>query len=77
MNKKPTTTIKDVAELASVSQMTVSRVLNHQDTVKEETRKRVQEAMRALNYRPNLMARSLAGRSGLFIGLIAIQVMVI
>lgn len=70
MNKKHTTTIKDVAELASVSQMTVSRVLNHQDIVKEDTRKRVQEAMRALNYRPNLMARSLAGRSGLFIGLI-------
>lgn len=68
--KKRNTTIKDVAELARVSPMTVSRVLNHQDTVKETTRKRVQAAMRQLNYRPNSMARNLAGRTGLFIGLI-------
>ncbi|MBO6798514.1 LacI family DNA-binding transcriptional regulator [Maricaulis sp.] len=70
MNKKQTTTIKDVAEFAAVSPMTVSRVLNNHDFVKESTRRRVQDAMRALNYRPNLMARNLAGRSGLFIGLI-------
>ncbi|MEL6726872.1 MAG: LacI family DNA-binding transcriptional regulator [Pseudomonadota bacterium] len=70
MNKKQTATIKDVAELARVSQMTVSRVLNDQTAVKETTRKRVQAAMRELNYRPNIMARNLAGRAGLFIGLI-------
>jgi len=70
VNKKQTATIKDVAELARVSQMTVSRVLNDQSAVKETTRKRVQAAMRELNYRPNIMARNLAGRTGLFIGLI-------
>jgi LacI family transcriptional regulator len=70
MTKKSTATIKEVAERAKVSQMTVSRVLNDQASVKETTRKRVQEAMRALNYRPNIMARNLAGRAGLFIGLI-------
>lgn len=70
MNKKQTATIKEVAERARVSQMTVSRVLNDQSSVKDTTRKRVQEAMRALNYRPNIMARNLAGRSGLFVGLI-------
>lgn len=70
MSKKQTITINDVADLASVSPMTVSRVLNNKGVVKDSTRRRVQEAMRALNYRPNLMARSLAGRSGLFIGLI-------
>lgn len=70
VNKKQTATIKDVAELARVSQMTVSRVLNDQSAVKETTRKRVQAAMRELNYRPNIMARNLAGRAGLFIGLI-------
>ena len=70
MNKKQTATIKEVAERAKVSQMTVSRVLNNQSAVKETTRKRVQEAMRALNYRPNIMARNLAGRTGMFIGLI-------
>lgn len=68
--KKQPTTIKDVAELARVSQMTVSRVLNDQDSVKETTRLRVQAAMRELNYRPNIMARNLAGRAGMFIGLI-------
>jgi len=70
MNKKQTATIKEVAERAHVSQMTVSRVLNDQSSVKDTTRKRVQEAMRALNYRPNIMARNLAGGSGLFVGLI-------
>ena len=70
MDKKQTATIKEVAERAQVSQMTVSRVLNDQSSVKDTTRKRVQEAMRALNYRPNIMARNLAGRAGLFIGLI-------
>lgn len=68
--KKQTATIKEVAERAQVSQMTVSRVLNDQSAVKESTRKRVQTAMRELNYRPNIMARNLAGRTGLFIGLI-------
>lgn len=70
MNKKLNATIKEVAELARVSQMTVSRVLNDQGAVKDTTRKRVQAAMRELNYRPNIMARNLAGRAGLFIGLI-------
>jgi len=54
-------TIKEVAELAGVSQMTVSRVLNRRETVKESTRVKVEEAIRELNYRPNLLARGLAG----------------
>lgn len=70
MNKKSAATIKEVAELAQVSQMTVSRVLNDQTAVRDTTRKRVQAAIRQLNYRPNIMARNLAGRTGLFIGLI-------
>lgn len=70
MNKKQAATIKEVAELAKVSQMTVSRVLNDQNAVRESTRKRVEAAIRQLNYRPNIMARNLAGRTGLFIGLI-------
>ncbi len=63
-------TIKEVAELAGVSQMTVSRVLNRREVVRETTRVRVEEAIRELNYRPNLLARSLAGGSSLFIGMI-------
>ena len=68
--RRSSATIKDVAERASVSQMTVSRVLNNKPLVSDATRQRVRDAMRELNYRPNLMARNLAGRSGLFIGLL-------
>ncbi|MCA8903836.1 MAG: LacI family DNA-binding transcriptional regulator, partial [Hyphomonas sp.] len=50
--------------------MTVSRVLNRRESVKESTREKVEEAIQALNYRPNLLARSLAGGKSLFIGLI-------
>jgi len=63
-------TIKEVAELAGVSQMTVSRVLNRRESVKEATRVKVEEAIRELNYRPNLLARGLAGGKSLFIGLV-------
>lgn len=70
MSKKKHITIKDVAEHANVSQMTVSRVLNDRNSVRESTRERVQTAMRTLNYRPNLMARKLAGRKGKFVGLV-------
>lgn len=41
--------------------MTVSRVMNHSDKVHEDTRRKVAEAMAALNYAPNQMARGLAG----------------
>jgi LacI family transcriptional regulator len=68
--KKQHATIREVAEMAGVSQMTVSRVLNRRESVKKSTRDRVDEAIRVLNYRPNLMARSLAGGKSLFIGLI-------
>jgi len=63
-------TIKQVAEHAGVSQMTVSRVVNGQGLVKEATRYKVQEAVRLLNYRPNLMARRLAGGKSFFLGIV-------
>ncbi len=63
-------TIKDVAKRAGVSLMTVSRVVNGQGRVKESTRDKVQAAIRELNYRPNIMARRLAGGGSLFIGII-------
>src|SRR6185295_9000758 len=54
----------DVAKLAGVSHQTVSRVVNGSTQVREETRERVLEAMRKLDYRPNSLARALAtGRS--------------
>jgi DNA-binding LacI/PurR family transcriptional regulator len=54
----------DVAKLAGVSLQTVSRVINDSPHVREETRERVQDAMRKLGYRPNPVARALVtGRS--------------
>jgi DNA-binding LacI/PurR family transcriptional regulator len=52
-------TLHDVARLANVSHQTVSRVINESPNVADETRKRVQQAIEALNYRPNRAARSL------------------
>ncbi|WP_239127517.1 LacI family DNA-binding transcriptional regulator [Asanoa siamensis] len=61
----------DVARLAGVSHQTVSRVLNHQPNVKPATRERVLEAVRQLNYRPNAMARGLAGRRSRVLGVVS------
>ncbi|MBL8550090.1 MAG: LacI family DNA-binding transcriptional regulator [Hyphomonadaceae bacterium] len=63
-------TINDVARHVGVSPMTVSRVVNGEKYVREETRKAVMAAVRALNYAPNQAARSLAGAEGLRIGLL-------
>lgn len=52
-------TMKDVAALASVGVGTVSRVLNSPEAVKESTRKKVEAAMKELNYIPNAYARGL------------------
>ena len=52
-------TIKDVARLAKVSIKTVSRVINDEPHVTDETRARVQSAVRAVGYAPNISARRL------------------
>ena len=61
--------IDDVARLAGVSPMTVSRVMNRAPGVREKTREVVQAAIEELGYRPNAAARSLAragaGRLGM------------
>ena len=60
--KRKQPTMRDVAKLAGVSQPTVSRVLNQNDTsipISDETRERVQAAITKLGYRPNFVARSL------------------
>lgn len=49
-------TIKDVAKYAGVGVGTVSRVINNEKAVGEKTRKKVLEAMKALNYSRNNMA---------------------
>ena len=63
-------TITDVARLAGVSIKTVSRVMNNEPNVREETRVKVREAANLLHYRPNLLARSLAGSRSFLLGLL-------
>ncbi len=55
-------TIKDVASLAGVSPMTVSRVINESDRVSPETQRRVEKAITQLGYIPSRLARGLSGR---------------
>lgn len=52
-------TLKDVAKLAGVSTATVSHVINGTRFVSEELQKKVNDAMSALDYQPNMMARAL------------------
>lgn len=54
--------IEDVAAAAGVSIKTVSRVLNREPNVREETQARVREAVARLGYKPNPSARSLAAQ---------------
>jgi LacI family transcriptional regulator len=63
-------TIVDIARSAKVSFKTVSRVLNDNPRVDPALRARVLQAMAELDYRPNLAARSLAGRRGYAIALL-------
>lgn len=56
---KKRSTIRDVAKHAGVAPITVSRVINNADYVSEETRKRVDMSIQALNYIPNKLSQSL------------------
>ena len=60
----------DVAAAAGVSHQTVSRVVNHPERVRPETRERVRDAIRQLNYRPNNAARALVTRRTMLIGVV-------
>ncbi|MBW8189860.1 LacI family transcriptional regulator [Neiella marina] len=53
-------TIYEVSKLAGVSLATVSRVMNQNAYVTDETKKKVLDAMKELDYRPNSAAQSLA-----------------
>ena len=60
-NKRMTqTTIMEVALAAGVSLATVSRVTNHPEKVKPETRERIEKIIKERGYKPNLNAKSLA-----------------
>ncbi len=62
-------TIKDIAKKAEVSTGTVSMALNNKQGINEDTKKRILEIARMLNYTPNLSARSLVTKNSYCIGL--------
>ncbi|WP_213980338.1 LacI family DNA-binding transcriptional regulator [Sphingomonas sp. dw_22] len=68
MSGRPT--IKEVSKIAGVSFKTVSRVLNNEKHVSEETRRRVEEVVARLNFRPSHAARTLAGRRSFQVALL-------
>lgn len=52
-------TIKDLAARTGISKSTISRVINNEPNVSEKTREIVMNAIRELNYTPNIMARGM------------------
>ena len=63
-------TINIVAQHAGVSKKTVSRVLNDEPNVSEQTKLKVQEVFKKLGYRPSPVARGLATNQSFLIGLV-------
>jgi len=63
-------TIYDIAREANVSMATVSRVVNGHPNVKPNTRKKVNECIERLGYRPNAVARGLASKKTTTVGVI-------
>ncbi len=68
MARRPT--LKDVAELAHVSEMTASRVLRGLGEASEATKDRVKEAAITVGYVPNRIAGSLSSRSVNLVGVV-------
>lgn len=64
-----TVTIKDIASLAGVSHMTVSRALNNSSSIKEDTKKKIEKIAKELGYIPNYNAKSLVLDRSFNIGL--------
>lgn len=67
-------TIYDVAKKAGVSPSTVSRVLNKHNNVKEETKKKVEQVCKELNYVPNANASSLRKKNTKTLALIVPEI---
>lgn len=64
------TTREDVAKMAGVSTATVSNVLNNPEKVKKATAERVLEAVKRLNYHPNMIARSMTTQKSMQLGIV-------
>lgn len=60
MRKNRKATIQDIAKHAGVSTGTVDRVIHNRGKVIEEKKKKIEDAIKQLNFNPNLLARTLA-----------------
>ena len=69
-SQKGKVTIFDVAKQAGVSIKTVSRVVNNEPNVRQQTKQKVLDAVGRLRYRPNTAARALSGRKSWVLGLV-------
>ena len=67
--------INDVAKLAMVSKSTVSLVVNNKGYVSEETRSKVEKAMKELNYIPSQLARNFSAQKSGIVGIVMPDVM--
>ena len=67
---KRNVTIKDIARVAKVSHTTVSRALNDKSRISTETKRRILDIARDLDYRPDFIARSLVIRRTKTLGLV-------
>ncbi len=67
-------TIKDLAKKLGISASTVSRALKDHPDISDETKKKVQELAKSLNYKPNAIALSLKSSRSHIIGLIVPQI---
>lgn len=69
---RTTPVLADVAKLAGVAPITVSRVVNNHPLVTPETRARVQKAIDELGYRSNMAARALASGRSRMLGVVSV-----
>jgi DNA-binding LacI/PurR family transcriptional regulator len=67
------TTIKDIAREAGVSIATVSRAINREEGLSQQTRRKILEIAESLHYYPNLQARSLVGKTTEALGIVIPQ----
>ena len=65
-----TLTLEDIAKISGVSRSTVSRVINGDVNVRDETRERVRKVIQQYDFQPNLAARGLAAGTTSVIGLV-------
>jgi hypothetical protein len=73
-HQKTAPTLRTVAELVGLAPCSISAILNNSvaaHAIPEHTKQRVHEAIRQVNYRPNLAARSLRTRRSYMIALVA------